>query len=682
MARELARALPGTFLEDKGCLRGQDHIVSWAVGHLLKLASPERYNPAWKRWRRENLPMIPGKFKLQPSRSGKDQLQILKKLMDSPEVKEIWNACDAGREGELIFAWIRESSSARARKKPVQRLWLSSLDATAIKKALKALRPASDYAGLEAAARLRAESDWLVGLNATRMATIHFRDSFDGVVSLGRVQTPTLALIVRREMEIRAHVAETFWTVEARFEAQAGQYSGTHTVGRIERARAEEIVKAAAGRPGHIKKVEGSEGKERPPSLFDLTTLQRQANRNFGWTAKRTLAVAQSLYEGRRALTYPRTDSRFLPSSMAAELPETARAAASVPGLEDLAAEVIELARKPRSGILDDARVSDHHAIVPTPGPAPWQEMNSDERKLFELVTRRFLAVFHPDARYQTMTVQTEAGGELFVSKGKSYSSLGWRQVESQPEDRSLPALQKGAEVKTVEVKAREGQTKPPPRYSEASLLGAMETAGREIDDPELRRQMRERGLGTPATRAQIIERLLQVEYVEREGRNLVPTDKGVDVVVLLDDSPLLRAELTGDWEARLAKVEQGADPEAFLAAMSAFVRDLVNDLGQLPRPERQTGEWGDCPGCGRALGENRKAISCWRSPDDPGCGFVLWKRVSGKTLSKTALRELISEGQTSRPLRGFRSRKGKQFQAGLRLARDTNGRWKTELLK
>ena len=678
MARELARALPGTFVEDKGCLRGKEHIVSWAVGHLLELAAPERYDPDWKKWRRETLPMIPKKFKLQTSRSGGDQLRVLKALMADPGVTEIWNACDAGREGELIFAWNRESSAKKAQAKPVRRLWLSSMDSAAIKNAIGDLRPAEDYAGLEAAARMRAESDWLVGLNATRMATIHFRSAFDGVVSLGRVQTPTLALIVRRELEIRAHVAETFWTVEAEFEAGAGSYEGVHSSGRMQQSEAEEIVRKTSGNPGQVRSVEAKDGREKPPSLFDLTTLQRQANRNFGWSAKRTLSVAQRLYEHHKALTYPRTDSRFLPASMAAELPETVRGVASVPALEELAEESIALAQKPRDGILNDSGVGDHHAIIPTPGRASWGDMSDDEKRLFELVARRFLAVFHPDARFQTMTVQTDVADEKFISKGKSYSSLGWRRVESSPEDKSLPALSQGEVVTAKEITAREGQTKPPPRYTEASLLGAMETAGREIDDPELRRQMKDRGLGTPATRAAIIERLLQVEYIDRDGRTLIPTDKGVDVVTLLGGSPLLEAELTGDWEARLSEIEKGEDTGVFMKEMQTFVSSMVKSLGELERPEREVGEWGDCPGCGRALRENRKAISCWRSPDDPGCGFGLWKRIAGKTLGKRALQELINNGQTSGPVKGFKSKSGKKFSSTILLSRNKDGKWET----
>jgi DNA topoisomerase-3 len=675
VARDLSRALPGTFVEDDHCLRGPDHVVSYAVGHLLELARPEDYDKAWKRWRRDQLPISPEDFKVRaiPGRS-KDQLRALHQLLADPEISEIWNACDAGREGELIFAWILQSAPKAAQKKPVRRLWLSSLDDKAIATALAGLQgPAR---ALENAARSRAESDWLVGINATRAGTIHLGKNMDGVVSLGRVQTPTLALLVNRELEIKAFRPQEFWTVEAEFVTQQGKsYTGQHVAGRIEEQEAKGIVSAVGGKDGQVTAVEQKPGRDQPPLLFDLTSLQRLGNSEWGWSAKRTLAVAQSLYERHKALTYPRTDSRYLPSSMASQLPETALSLAVIEEFVDPAQRASKEAKSPGDRIINDSKVTDHHAIVPTGIDPPLEKMDDSERRLFEAVARRYLAAFYPEAQFKRTTVKTEVQGHAFLSKGKVYSQAGWRELyPGSGEDSPLPDLGKGQAVTTKEAKAERGETKPPPRYSEATLLGAMETAGREIDDGEMREAMKDLGLGTPATRAQIIERLLDVGYLERQKRQLVPTEKGIEIIELLGSSPLVSAELSGQWEKELTRMQRGeVEREQFMDEMDRFVAQLVKEILQLPAPAARVGDWGQCPGCRQALQENRKAISCWQSKEEPGCGFVIWKRVAGKALGKKVLRELISDQKTSEPVTGFKSKRGKSFSARLALKRDGN---------
>jgi len=691
VGRDLAAALPESFAKHEGYLEGSETIVSWSVGHLLGLADPDHYDKRYKRWRAEDLPIVPERFTIRPlGGRGREQLKVLKGLIARSDVAEIVNACDAGREGELIFAYIYEHARTR---KPVRRLWLSSLTADAITQAFAALRPGAQLRPLEDAARSRAEADWLVGMNATRAATVRLRSAFaDGAaVSLGRVQTPTLAILARREREIRGFEPEDYWVVEASFATQAAAgYAGSWEKGKRlgSAAEAEAIAKACEGRPGEISALEQKQATERPPLLYDLTTLQREASVRFGFTAKRTLAAAQALYERHKAITYPRTDSRWLPSDMAAELPEiAARVGADGPELYARgAAYIAGLARLDTSRVIDDAKVSDHHAIVPTNAPHDLGSFGADELKVYDLVARRFLAVFYPEARYLRTAVETTVDGadgeeHRFHSRGQVTIEAGWREMYeglgSGPEESELPELSEGERVKATKVEAQAKQTKPPKRYTDASLLGAMETAGRDLGDEELREAMKEQGLGTPATRAAIIERLISAGYVERERRALVVTDKGLTTIELLDGHPLTQAELTGRWEQRLRAIESGTERrEAFMRDVAAFTRETVAGIAKLRAPEPAAArEWGPCPSCGRPLRENRKAISC-HSKDDPGCGYAIWKRIAGKQLPKGALEELARTGRTEKQVRGFRSRKGKSFAAKLAMRKDERGRW------
>ncbi|HWK25669.1 MAG TPA: DNA topoisomerase 3, partial [Solirubrobacter sp.] len=552
VGRDLTRALPGTFAKHEGYLESDTHVITWAVGHLVQLAEPDEYDAKYKKWRMADLPIVPDEFKLvvRDERSRK-QMTVISKLLKRADVDEVINACDAGREGELIFAWTYEKAGA---KKPVQRLWLSSMTAAAIKQAFSTLRPASEFDLLEQAARSRSEADWIVGMNATRAATIRLRSSFDGAVSLGRVQTPTLAIIARREEEIRAFVPEPYWLVDAVFDTveDPRRYAGRYHAGSSPRlATAEEaaaIVAAVRDGSGVISKLEKTTRREKAPLLYDLTSLQREANTRFGFSARRTLAAAQRLYEEHKVLTYPRTSSRFLPSDMVPEIKPIASLVGSVAEYAKAAAYVTGMDVLPLGRVVNDAKVTDHHAIIPTNSEHRLDKLSDDDRRVYDMVVRRFLAVFHPDAVFENTRLETTVLEHVFRTRGRVLLEAGWRGVygelaeerggdaSDEGDAQTLPRLTQGEAVSVASVESEEKITQPPRRYSDASLLAAMETAGKLVDDEELREAMKDSGIGTPATRAAIIERLIDVGYVERDGRSLVCTEKGLGVIRLLGD--------------------------------------------------------------------------------------------------------------------------------------------------
>ncbi|HEY2940013.1 MAG TPA: DNA topoisomerase 3 [Gaiellaceae bacterium] len=689
VARDLADALPGKFENHDSYLESEDTVITFAVGHLVELINPEDYDERFKKWRMADLPIVPDEFRLRPrDKKAEKQLKVIHKLLKRDDVDRVVNACDAGREGELIFAYIYETSGV---DKPVERLWISSLTKQAIREGFEKLRPGEQLASLEAAARSRSEADWLVGMNATRAATIRGRAWVGGVVSLGRVQTPTLALMVKREREIQAFVPEPYWLVHGRFDPR---YEGLWFEGdetRLKDAkRAEEIVAKVSGADGIVESVERKEQSERAPLLYDLTSLQRDANRRFGFSARRTLQAAQSLYEDKKAITYPRTSSRWLSGDLVAQLKPTAATLQPVPDYAEAARYVLALQQLPLGRVVNDSKVDDHHAIIPTDVEHELDRFSPDERRVFDLVARRFLAVFHPPARYARTTIVTLVEEERFRTRGKVTLEAGWRGVygleseedkkarqEEDGEDESaeLPQLEQGQRVRCAEAEVEAKETKPPPRYSEATLLSAMETAGKLVDDEELREAMKERGLGTPATRAETIETLIRREYIERVGKELAPTPKGLQVITMLEENKLTSPELTGDWEKRLGDIEHGRGAkDDFIKGIEEFTETTVKAIEALDkeklRPERV--ELGLCPRCGAETGEiireNAKAYGCtsWKSREETGCGFVIWKRVAGRTLTPEIARQLLEEGKTKEVLSGFRSRAGKPFRARL----------------
>ncbi len=713
VARDLASTLPGSFKQSKdktyletqdGSSNGGGYVVTWAVGHLVGLAPPDEYDAKLKKWRFADLPILPDEFKLTPNdeRSAK-QLRAIHRLMADDDVEAIVNACDAGREGELIFAYLYDLAPVH---KPVQRLWLSSMTKSAIAEAFEHLRPGEEMKSLEEAARSRSEADWLVGMNATRAASVRLRAAFDGAVSLGRVQTPTLALVARREEEIRNFVPEPYWLVEARFEASGerrymGRYLGGKRLPSEDEAKA--IVEAVTGQAGEITKLEKKEEREQPQLLYDLTSLQRHANSLYGFSARRTLAAAQRLYEEHKALTYPRTNSRFLTGDMIPEIKPTAELVGHNPQYAEGAKYVIGLDSLPLGRVVNDAKVQDHHAIIPTRSEHDLSKMGQDELKVYDLVTKRFLAIFHPEAVFERTRVETTVRENVFRTSGRRLIEAGWRAVygelsegdrgeDDSGGDQLLPRLEQGEGVQTREVEFMRKETQPPRRFSDASLLGAMETAGKEIDDAELREAMKDSGIGTPATRASIIERLVDVGYIERDGRALVATEKGIQVIRLLGEHKLTSPELTGSWERRLRLIEQSEDTRpAFMEDIKKFTTETVQELDKLKGVQIERAKLGPCPICGREITENRKGYSCW-SREDPGCGFVIWKKKAGKTLPVSVAKELIESlrvsreagadpgvGRTEKPVTGFRSRAGRTFRAKLRLEQTEEGKWRVE---
>src|SRR3954449_12518270 len=699
VGRDLTRALPGAFSKHEGYLESDEHVVTWAVGHLVQLAEPDEYDPKYKKWRMADLPIVPDEFRLEvrDERSRK-QFTVISKQLKRTDVDEVVNACDAGREGELIFAWTYEKAGA---KKPVQRLWLSSMTLKAIKDAFARLRPGPEFNRLEQAARSRSEADWIVGMNATRAATIRLRSSFDGAVSLGRVQTPTLAIVARREEEIRAFKPEPYWLVDATFQPVGGE-DGRRYVGRFHDGsnprlktaeEASAIVDAVRGRQGEISKLETTTRREKAPLLYDLTSLQREANTRFGFSARRTLAAAQRLYEEHKALTYPRTSSRFLSSDMIPEIKPIAELVGSSREYAAASKYVSGLDVLPLGRVINDAKVTDHHAIIPTRSEHRVNKMSDDDKRIYDLATPRFLAVFHPDAVWENTRLETVVSEHIFRTRGRVLLEAGWRGVygeiadergdasdEDEGANQTLPKLAKGETMDTLEIASEEKVTQPPRRYSDASLLGAMETAGKLVDDDELREAMKDSGIGTPATRAAIIERLIDVLYIEREGRSLVCTEKGLNVIRLLQDHKLTSPSLTGDWEHRLARIEQGEEQRAdFMRDIALFAGETVADLdAKLKEVRIPRANLGPCPVCGHDIVENRKGFSCW-SREDPGCGFVIWKSKAGKTLPAATARELIATGRTEKPVTGFKGRSGRSFRARLALMQTEDGRWRVE---
>ncbi len=725
VGQDLARVLPGPFKKQEGFLEGPEHVITWAVGHLVQLAEPEAYDAKYKSWRMADLPIVPERFKLEvrDERSRK-QMTVVTKQLGREDIDEVVNACDAGREGELIFAYLFEKAKG---KKPVKRLWLSSMTNAAMKSALASLHPAEEFASLEQAARSRSEADWIVGMNATRAATIRLRSSFDGAVSLGRVQTPTLAIVARREEEIKAFKPEPYWLVDATFAAapldgEAGGAERTYTghfqapagspgatkgprIGTEDEALA--IVSACKGRPGTITKLEKKEQREKAPMLYDLTTLQREANNRFGFTAKRTLAAAQRLYEEHKALTYPRTNSRYLTTDMVEEIKPIAELVGGHEEYRKGAEYVVALDVLPLARVVNDEKVTDHHAIIPTRSEHNLEKMGSDDRRIYDMAVRRFLAVFHPEAVFENTRVETTVAvadggdgpaGHVFRTRGKLLIVPGWRGVydevaadakgadtkadgdEDEATDQQLPRLIEDEQVQTREIESLRKETKPPRRYSDASLLGAMETAGKLVDDDELREAMKDSGIGTPATRAAIIERLITVGYVERDGRALVATEKGLNVIRLLNEHALTSPGLTGSWEQRLGKIERGEESrKQFMADIAGFAQETVKELDETLKDVRiPRAKLGPCPVCGHEIVENRKGYSCW-ARDDPGCGFVIWKAKAGKTLPLAIARELIRQGYTEQAVTGFRGRSGRSFRAHLALSQTEEGKWRVE---
>lgn len=714
VAQDIVRALTptsGKFDKHTDHFENDTYVVTSAVGHLVEIKAPEEYDVKRGKWSFAHLPVVPPHFDLAPIDKGKSRLNAVVKLVKRKDVDRLINACDAGREGELIFRLIVQyaDSGKKALDKPVQRLWLQSMTPQAIRDGFDKLRSDTQMQGLADAARSRSEADWLVGINGTRaMTAFNSRDGGFFLTTVGRVQTPTLSIVVEREEKIRRHVPRDYWEIKATFGADLGTYDGKwvdpkwkknddpdRRADRLWDARdAAAIADAVRGRSGTVTE-EAKPSSQSSPLLYDLTTLQREANSRFGFSAKTTLSIAQALYEKHKVLTYPRTDSRALPEDYLPVVQKTFSMLADEEMPHELRALSMHARRglnegyvKPIRRVFDNTKVSDHFAIIPTL-QAP-KSLSEIEAKLYDLVVKRFLAVFYPPAEYMVTTRTTIVEGHHFQTNGKVLVNPGWLAVygkEAQDEDATLVAVKPGETVTTDEINVLALKTRPPARYTEATLLSAMEGTGKMIDDDELREAMAEKGLGTPATRAQTIEGLILEKYMLREGRELVPTAKAFQLMTLLRGlaiEDLTRPELTGHWEHQLAEMEHGRlKRETFMAEIAKMAERIVRKAKEYDR-DTIPGDYATlatpCPNCGGVVKENYRRFTCTGAAGaDEGCGFSIGKIPGGRAF-ETAEAEALLRDHRIGPLEGFRSKAGWPFTAELKLVRDDElANWKLE---
>lgn len=665
VGRDIARVL-GCRTKGEGFLQGEKYCVTWAVGHLITLNDPHEVDPKYKKWRAVDLPMLPDDIGTKVIPKTRAQFSVIKKLICDKQTERVICATDAGREGELIFRLIYEKSGCN---KPVDRLWISSMTDAAILEGFDTLKPASAYDGLYYSAACRSQADWLVGMNASRAFTLRY----NALLSVGRVQTPTLAILVSRAKEIREFVPEGYFTVTADFGDYSGQWFDLNITedkfaSRIKsKETADSIAAKVKNKPATVASVTSEHKRELPPPLYDLTSLQREANKALGFTASKTLKVAQSLYETRKCITYPRTDSRYLPDDMAPRVQKTvdnlpAQYSALTTGIPRVDGALPHSKR-----VYDDSKVSDHHAIIPTPQRIDPGKLEKDEQALFDMVAKRFIAVFYPAYEYDAAKVITVSEEQSFKSTGRTVTAQGWKAVypsKRDEEETALPPLENGS-IRTVHsAKAKRESTKPPVPHTDASLLFSMEHAGKTIEDEELREQMKGSGLGTPATRAAIIERIIQVGYVARKGKALLPTQKGEQLISVVPPE-IASPEMTGQWEKALTQIAQNKrDKKRFMDGIQRLTRFLVDFArGKAPDVffEREAGKGGqrktavqkknigiNCPVCGGQVQETDKAFGCaqWRN----GCKFTLWKnaltRQGGPVLTGTIVKTLLEKGE------------------------------------
>ena len=687
VAADIAKALGG-FSKDKDFFESPDYVLSSAVGHLVQLAVPEGHEVKRGKWSLANLPVIPPHFDLLPIEKSQDRLKLLAKLIKRKDVDLLINACDAGREGELIFRYIVRYVGS---KKPIKRLWLQSMTATAIKDGFRALREDRDLLPLADAAVSRSEADWLVGINGTRAMTA-FNSKSGGfyLTTVGRVQTPTLAIVVDREEKIKRFIFKDYWEVHGTFGAKAGEYPGRWFDENFQKskeaeavdlkaerlwdkARAEAIRAKCEGKTGVVTE-ESKPTTNLPPLLYDLTSLQRDANSRFGFSASTTLKIAQALYERHKVLTYPRTDARALPEDYIPTVHRTLETLVDT----SYAMFANQILRqdwvKPNKRIFNNAKISDHFAIIPTPNEP--KNLNEIEAKLYDMVTKRFLAIFFPAAESLVTTRITRVMEEAFKTEGKVLVKPGWmavygREAEQDEQSPSLPRVEPNETVNAVKIEVQAHQTKPPARFTEATLLSAMEGAGKNIEDEELREAMQAKGLGTPATRAAIIEGLIYEKYLLRHGRELVPTPKAFSLVALLRGlqlPELIAPELTGDWEFKLRQIERGQlQREEFMQEIGAMTKAIVWKTKQF-QGDTIPGDFGAlkvrCPKCGGEVRETYKTFQCQNND------FSINKILGGRMLEPAEAEELI-KNRTVGPLQGFRSKMGRPFASILKLGDD-----------
>ncbi|HWQ43245.1 MAG TPA: DNA topoisomerase III, partial [Desulfosporosinus sp.] len=627
VGREVAKIL-NCNQKGNGCFVGSRYIVVWALGHLVTLADPESYDEKYKSWKMEDLPMLPPKMDLVVMKETSKQFGVVKNLMRMPEIDDLIIATDAGREGELVARWIMKKAGWH---KPIKRLWISSLTERAIKDGFNNLKPGKDYEPLFAAAECRAEADWLIGLNITRALTC----KYNAQLSAGRVQTPTLAMVVERENEIRQFVPKDYWSINVLAQGFVLRWQDKNGQTRLfDKNKADQLVAKVTGQTGEILDVKKEAKKELPPLAYDLTELQRDANRKYGLSAKTTSSVMQQLYESHKIVTYPRTDSRHISEDIVATLPERLKSIAQGPYV-DFARSILRNKLIITKRFVDGSKVSDHHAIIPTEQPATLSRLSSEELKIYDLIVRRFIAVLSPAFEYEQTTVKVGIKGEIFTAQGRIVKLKGWRNVyagpgslEDEGEDReteqTLPEIRKGELLKNLSVKLVASKTKPPARHTEATLLSAMEHPGKLIEDQQLRETMEQsHGLGTPATRAEIIEKLFNSFYMNRQGKEIIPTSKGIQLIGLVPPE-LKSPELTAKWEQQLTEIsKRRASSQAFMTGIRGYATQLVSTvIGSAQTFKHDNLTRNKCPECGKFLlqvkGKKGEMYVC----QDRECGY------------------------------------------------------------
>ncbi len=682
VAKDIAKVLKIS-QKKEGYFDSPDMQITWAFGHLIQLVDPDRYDDSLKNWSFDTLPILPETFQTEVGADNGVQTQysIIEKLLKQEALTEVICATDAGREGELIFRYIYEKAECKV---PIKRLWISSQTDKAILDGFKSLKPGEEYVPLFHSAISRSEADWLIGMNATRAYSIGYSYG-SGVMSVGRVQTPVLKLIVDRHREYTHFIPETFFEIFADCDHKNGAFKAKWFLDKqdrlTDREKAGTLHKKIQKTPeGKILSTTHKSKKEVPPLLYDLTELQKEANRKFKFSADETLKLMQTLYEQHKLLTYPRTSSRYLSKDIEPTLPDLLEKCGTLDLYKDLVAPLTkEATPKIHQKLINDKKVTDHHAIIPTDKKPSLEALSENEKKIYDLVVKRFIANFYPPCEKALSEICVDIAGESFKATGTIIKKQGWRSVY-QGEDTDtpkkgkkdapetiLPDVAKGDTVRIKDSKLNEGKTKAPQLYTEASILAAMETAGKAIEDEELRDAMKDCGLGTPATRAQIIERLLKVNYITREKNKLTPTEKGIKLISVIQDQDLLSAELTGEWEKKLNDMAQNQfDRGEYMNQIKEFTKRIIQNV---KNQQSLKDNLGNCPKCEELVIETKLAYSCssWK---EKGCTFAIWKTIAGRAISLEEAQTLLKEEKLP-TMEGFKTKEGKDFSAGIELIDD-----------
>lgn len=650
--------------------KNQDYIITWGFGHLAELQQAKDYDPKYQKWTESLFPFVPDEYRAKLKDEAKKHFGLIEGFFNDKQTDLIINATDADREGELIFYYAYHLSKS---KKPYKRLWINSYTEEAILFGFNNLKSEQDVLPLQEAGRGRAIADWLVGANLTAVGTIKF-GGYQNMVSIGRVQTPTLALLVNREVEVLNFKSEPYFELVGTFETPTKEkYSGKWKKGKIaKKEKAKELLTKVDGKDGKIIKYEKTETSEKPPLLYDLTTLQMDCNAKYAFSAQQTLDIAQKLYEN-QVITYPRTNSRFLSESLKAEVERVLK---SLPAEYDAYLKALPKKLHFPKRMFDNSKVESHYAIIPT-YKTP-SKLSADEQKVYDLIVKSLLKGFMPDALWGNVKIETEVAKEVFSSSGKTLIEAGWRAVDGKEEEKEelLPSVAVDMSVKGLKYEILEKKTKPPNRYTEKTLLSTMETAGKLVEDDELREAMKDHGMGTPATRAAIIERLINVGYAKREKKNLIPTEKGIKIIQTFPIEEIKSPSMTGEWEHKLNQIEKGKKEfREFCREIEAFTIKAVNLLKEKPKQADYKTEdvFGFCPKCGHPVVKSKKGWNCydWRN----GCTFTIWDNtICGKKLSDANIRQILSKGETN-SIKGFESKTGKAFDAKLALDKDNSGK-------